>query len=130
MNAVLDTNHRWLVWFQPIVGDARVVGAFDDRAIAEVWASGNARRMVRENIAWLPTTAVRVLRGGLDVHPGQIYPEGDEILVCGPEVAGRGMVVVVGDDEFTVAVPVIPPALADGPSLWEIGHRLAGTWPA
>ena len=40
-------------------------------------------------------------------------------------VAGRGMVVVVADDELTVAVPVILPARGDGPSLWETcGHRL------
>jgi hypothetical protein len=124
VNTVLDTNHRWLVWFQPIAGDPRVVGAFDDRRIAEVWASGNSRRTAREHLAWLPTTMVRVMRAGIDVRPGQVYPASDELLVCGPEVVGRGIVVDVSQDEFTVAVPVIPPGLADGPSLWEIGHCL------
>jgi hypothetical protein len=126
VNAAFDTNHRWLVWFQPIVGDARVVGAFDDRPIAEAWASQNARRTVREHIAWLPTTTLRVLRGDLPVRVCQMYPPEGEILVSGSKPAGRGLVVEVGASEFLVAVPVLPPGVGEGPSLWEIGRAFSG----
>jgi hypothetical protein len=125
----LDTNHRWLVWLTPRKGEPHVVAAFDDREDAEALADNSPRLSVKEHIAWLPTTMVRVrsliLPRQRDLHLGQMYPPGDEILAVGDEPVGRGMVVSIAELEFTVAVPVLPPATADGPSLWELGRSLA-----
>ncbi len=124
--SVLDTNHRWLVWRDRGVGDPHVFAAFDDRADADAIATLDRRLSVREHLAWLPTTSVRVRGGGVRI--GQVYPSEGEILVAvdGGQPAGRGVVVELGQGEFTVAVPVIPPGAADGPSLWEIGRSLGG----
>jgi hypothetical protein len=120
MSAHLDTDHRWLVWRDRGFGDPYVFAAFDDRADAEALCGLDPRLTVHEHIAWLPTTTVRVLRGALAVRVGQMYPADDEILVCGKEPVGRGVVIEVGADEFAVAVPVLSPGVADGPSLWEL----------
>lgn len=122
----LDTNHRWIVWRDRGLGDPHAFAAFDERADADAIARLDPRLTVREHLAWLPTTTVRVR--GSDVHVGQVYPPEGEILVAvdGGKPAGRGVVVEVAADEFTVAVPVLAPGRADGPSLWEIGLSLRG----
>ena len=125
----IDTNHRWLVWLFPRKGEPHVVGAFDDREDAETLADNSPRLSVREHIAWLPTTTVRVRRLMLtrqrDLRLGQIYPPDGEILAIGNEPVGRGMVIAIEPTEFAVAIPVLPPAIGEGPSLWALGRDLA-----
>ena len=125
----IDTNHRWLVWLTPRKGELHVVAAFDAREDAETMADNSPRLSVREHIAWLPTTTVRVRRLVLprqsDLRLGQIYPPDGEILTVGDEPIGRGMVIGIEPLEFAVAVPVLPPAVADGPCLWALGRDLA-----
>jgi hypothetical protein len=124
----LDTNHRWLVW-REARGDrpAHPVAAFDEEGAARALAARSPRLTVKEHLAWLPTTTVRVRRLDLNTPPrlGQIWPPDGDILVCDTEAVGRGMVIAVGDFDFAVAVPVLPPAIADGPSLWSLGRALA-----
>lgn len=130
MNTLIDTNHRWLVWFQPTLGDALVIAAFDLQQDAVECAARSPRRFMREHLAWLPTATVLVARVGMDVHVGQMYPAPGEILVCESqadgrsEAAGRGIVTQVADGEFAVAVPVMPPRIGDGPSLWSLGQAM------
>lgn len=125
----VDTNHRWCVWLTPRKGQPHVVAAFDVREDAETLADNSPRLSVREHMAWLPTTTVRVRRlvltGQSDLRLGQIYPPDGEILTVGNEPVGRGMVIAIEPTEFAVAVPVLPPAVGDGPSIWELGRGLA-----
>ena len=124
----VDSNHRWLVWRVASKGVAeRLVAAFDELDAAQALAARSPRLVIKEHMAWLPTTTVRALRLDPRTPPrlGQIYPPDGDILVCGNEAVGRGMVVAVGDYDFAVAVPVLPPAIGDGPSLWTLGRALA-----
>jgi hypothetical protein len=125
----IDTNHRWLVWLSPRKGEPHVVAAFDEREDAETMADNSPRLSVREHIAWLPTTTVRVRRLVLPnqsgLRLGQIYPPAGEMLTIGNEPVGRGMVISIEPTEFAVAVPVLPPDIGDGPSLWALGRDLA-----
>ena len=123
--SALDTNHRWIVWRDRGFGDPHPFAAFDDRSDADALAVLDDRLTVREHLAWLPTTTVRVQ--GTGVRVGQVYPPDGEILVAveGGAPSGRGVVIEVGEDEFVVAVPVLPPAAAAGPSLWSIGQALS-----
>jgi hypothetical protein len=125
----IDTNHRWLVWLTPRKGKPHVVAAFDDRAQADTLAANSTRLAVEEHIAWLPTTTFQVRRLLLpkqsELRLGQMYPDAGDILTVGGEPVGRGMVIAIEPREFAVAVPVLPPAVGDGPSLWALGRDLA-----
>jgi hypothetical protein len=125
----VDTNHRWLIWLTPRKGQPHIVAASDDRTAAELLAARSHRLSVQEHIAWLPTTTVRVRRlivpHQRDLRLGQIYPPDGEILAVGSEPVGRGMVISIEPTEFAVAVPVLPPAVGEGPSLWALGRDLA-----
>jgi hypothetical protein len=126
---LLDTNHRWLVWLTPRKGEPHVIGAFDERGPADAMATISPRMSVREHLAWLPTTTVRIRRlivpRQRDLRLGQIWPPDGDIIISEDEPIGRGMVIAIEATEFAVAVPVLPPAIADGPSLWELGRDLS-----
>ena len=125
----IDTNHRWLIWLTPRKGQPHVVAASDDHAAAELLAARSHRLTVREHMAWLPTRTVRIRRRvtprQADLRLGQIWPTADDIITDGEHPVGRGMVVKIDELEFFVAVPVLPPAVGDGPSLWALGRDLA-----
>ncbi len=125
----IDTNHRWLIWLTPRKGEPHVVAACDDRRAAELLAARSHRLTVREHLAWLPTTTVRIRRlvtpRQAELRLGQIWPPAGDIITDGEHPVGRGMVIRIDELEFLVAVPALPPATADGPSLWELGRDLA-----